>query len=289
MSKSWNRLKYRARLMLRRNPAGRSLTVFPDDLFLVSYPRSGNTWTRFLIGNLIYDSEPITFANVESRIPEIYLFPDWKLRSLSRPRVLKSHEYFDPRYQRTIYIVRDPRDVAVSAYHYSIKRRTIPEDQPISAFIPGFVKGDFFVDWATWGEHVASWHSTRSHKSDFLLLRYEDMLEDPVRELTKVCSLLNIEPDPARLKRAVELSSARRMRELEQAQSKKWKLTKNTRHDKPFIRQAKTGTWRDELPPESVQLIEAAWGDLMARLGYEVGMRSMAKEAADVGEPITGK
>src|SRR5881397_1861057 len=93
--------------------AGRRLTVFPDDVFIVSYPRSGNTWTRFLVGNLVYQDEPVTFANIESRIPEIYLFPDRVLRSLPRPRMLKSHECFDPRYQRVIYIVRDPRDVVV--------------------------------------------------------------------------------------------------------------------------------------------------------------------------------
>ena len=50
---------------LGRNPAGRSLTVFPNDIFLVSYPRSGNTWIRFLVGNLLNTSDPITFANVE--------------------------------------------------------------------------------------------------------------------------------------------------------------------------------------------------------------------------------
>jgi len=51
------------------------MTVFPDDLFVVSYPRSGNTWTRFLLGNLIYQDEPITFANVERRLPQFTYFP----------------------------------------------------------------------------------------------------------------------------------------------------------------------------------------------------------------------
>src|SRR5207245_11780408 len=77
------------RILLGKKPAGRALTVFPDDIFIVSYPRSGNTWTRFLIGNLVYHDDPVTFANVEARIPEIYLFPDRILRSLPRPRILK--------------------------------------------------------------------------------------------------------------------------------------------------------------------------------------------------------
>src|SRR6266446_2264927 len=76
-----------------RIPAGRQMTVQPGDLFIVSYPRSGNTWTRFLIGNLIYLDEPITFSNMESRIPSLYLFSDRQLRRL--PRIFKSHDCFD--------------------------------------------------------------------------------------------------------------------------------------------------------------------------------------------------
>src|SRR5258708_8153953 len=102
------------RVLTGRQIAGRGLTVFPDDIFLVSYPRSGNTWARFLLGNLIYQDDPITFSNLESRIPEIYFNRDRFLRELPRPRMLKSHECFQPHYPRVIYIVRDPRDVAGS-------------------------------------------------------------------------------------------------------------------------------------------------------------------------------
>ncbi len=116
--------------------AGRNLTVFDDDVFIVSYPRSGNTWTRFLIGNLLRLDEPATFANIESRVAEIYFNPDHELRKLPRPRLLKSHEPFQPRYPRVIYIVRDPRDVAVSFYHHNVKARNIPDGYPMDDFIP---------------------------------------------------------------------------------------------------------------------------------------------------------
>ena len=93
---------------------GRSITVFPDDIFLVSYPKSGNTWMRFLIGNLLHQDEPITFSNIELKVPDIYQNSNRKLLQISPPRILKSHEYFDPRYKKTICIVRDTRDIAVS-------------------------------------------------------------------------------------------------------------------------------------------------------------------------------
>src|SRR5207249_5512725 len=130
-----------------RKKAGRNLTVFGDDVFLVSYPRSGNTWTRFLIANLAHPNEPTNFANIESRIPEIYLFPDRVLLNLPRPRILKSHECFDPRYKRTIYIVRDPRDVAVSYYYYAIKRKRIEEGYPLDDFVPRFIAAEFDIAW----------------------------------------------------------------------------------------------------------------------------------------------
>src|SRR3979411_2209391 len=122
------------RVLTGRQMAGRNLTVFSDDVFLVSYPRSGNTWTRFLIGNLVHQDEPVTFSNIESRITDIYFHPDHRMRRLSRPRILKSHECFQPHYRQIIYIVRDPRDVAVSFYHHSVKARNIPDNYPMEDF-----------------------------------------------------------------------------------------------------------------------------------------------------------
>src|SRR5258707_11864652 len=108
--------------------AGRNVTVFDADVFVVSYPRSGNTWTRFLIGNLINPDVHLTFSNVESRIPEIYFNPDRKMRALPRPRVLKSHESFQPHYPRVIYIVRDPRDVAGLYYNHALEWGNVPDE-----------------------------------------------------------------------------------------------------------------------------------------------------------------
>src|SRR6202521_6227208 len=98
MSRILKHLSYSTRVLLGRINAGRGLTIFSGDRFLVSAPRSGRTWTRFLIGNLISASEPITFANIESRFPSIYICTDRQLRCLPRPRLLTSHEAFDPAY-----------------------------------------------------------------------------------------------------------------------------------------------------------------------------------------------
>jgi hypothetical protein len=264
------------RVLTGRQIAGRGLTVFFDDIFLVSYPRSGNTWTRFLLGNLIDPNDPVTFSNIESRIPEIYFNRDRFLRQLPRPRILKSHECFQPHYPHVIYIVRDPRDVAVSFYHHNVKARNIPDDYPMSSFIPRFIAGEFDRKFGSWRDNVLSWTLLRRDAPGFLMLRYEDMKLDPARELASVvaflerCSFRKIDSSAKAFERAIDLSSPERMRALERQGARHWVLTKGTRSDKPFVRSAAAGGWKSKLAPESVAAIESAWGDLMRNLGYEL-------------------
>ena len=248
----------------------RDITIFPDDVFLTSYPRSGNTWTRFLVGNLVHQDEAVTFLNVERLVPDMYKHSDRTLRHLPRPRIMKSHECFDPRYKRIIYVVRDPRDVAVSNYHWEMKQRSMGDSYAIERFVPRYIDGVYWGRLGNWSDHVTSWLSTRQGKEGFLLLRYEDMLADPAREMGKVAVLLGIDPAPERLARAADLSSADRMRKLEKTQGDKWVQTRYTRQDKQFVRKAASGGWQQILPSESVQMIESAWGDIMKTLGYEL-------------------
>ena len=264
------------RVLTGRQVAGRGVTVFPDDVFLVSYPRSGNTWTRFLLGNLIDQNQPVTFSNIESRIPEIYFNPDRWLRRLPRPRMLKSHESFQPHYPRVIYIVRDPRDVAVSFYHHNVKARNIPDDYPMVQFVPRFIAGEFDPKFGSWRDNVLSWTVLRKDDPGFLLLRYEDMKRDTAGVLSSVVAFLDrssfrkIDSNPEALRRTIELSSAENMRALEKQEASSWVLTKGTRSDKPFVRSATSGGWKTQLAPESVEAIESAWGGLMQELGYDL-------------------
>ena len=247
---------------------GRNLAVFPDDTFLVSFPKSGNTWARFLIANLVRPNEKIDFSNVNGVIPGPEVTPNRDLMRIPRPRIIKSHQYFDPRYKQVIYIVRDPRDVVVSQYHFQRKRKLVADGFPLADFVGKFLAGENCF-YGSWGEHVGSWLATRHGQQGFLLLRYEDMVADTAPELAKVAAFLNVSATPDRIAQAVQRSSADTMRQLEKSQAQLFTSTKNTRQDIPFVRAPKAGGWRDALPEESVARIEQAWGHLIRWLGYE--------------------
>jgi hypothetical protein len=263
------RLKWGFVWLMGRSRGGRNFPVFSDDVFIVSYPRSGNTWMRFLIANLIYSEQIITFANIERKIPDVYKATRRQLLQTPRPRILKSHEYFDPRYKKVIYIVRDPRDVALSYYHFARKYRKVEDDYPLERYIWRFIAGEV-DDYGSWKENVASWLATRQGSGSFLLLRYEDLLERALDELAKVTSFLGIERSPEQVARAVELSSADRMRDLEKEAASVWVNTKKTRKDIPFVGAANSGGWRSRLPEGLVTVIESAWGPLIESLGYDL-------------------
>ncbi|HVO63598.1 MAG TPA: sulfotransferase domain-containing protein [Terriglobales bacterium] len=246
-----------------------SLRILPDDVFLVSYPKSGNTWTRFLIANLLHPDREVGFGNLRELVPDPGSTKQREFDRLPRPRVIKSHRSYRPQYPRVIYIVRDPRDVAISQYHYQRKIGRISDDHTLEQFITDFVAGRSCRHLGSWAENVVSWVSTRNGNPGFLLLRYEDLMADTAHELARVASFLNISADATRLSRAIERSSKDKMRESEKAQGHLCTLT-NSRPDLPFVRAAKTGQWKSDLPGPCVQQIQAAWGHVMTWLGYEV-------------------
>lgn len=248
--------------------AGRNVMVRPQDIWLVSYPKSGNTWTRFLLAHLVYKGERIGFDNIEALVPDIYQHSEYHLQSMGSPRYLKSHEYFDPRYKRIILVVRDPRDIAVSYYYYKIKMGE-DDGMSMSDFVSRFIDGALGT-FGSWGENIGSWLGSRWGDHDVLLLRYEDMLEDTAAAIKKMARFLYIEVTEEEVLAVAEKCSFGSMRDLERTQGMHWKPLKQSRQDKMFIRSGKSGDWRTELRDDQAELISKSWKWQMEQLGYDI-------------------
>lgn len=278
-------LGYAMKYVLGKDVAGRNFFVRPDDTFLVSYPKSGSTWARFLVAALANPNETVSFANIDRLLPSISSRSKRDLGNRSGPRLIKSHEYFDARYQNVIYLVRDPRDVVLSQYRFFLKRGAIADGYALDRFVKRFVAGDL-NSYGSWGENVATWLVTQNGSKRFLLLRYEEMLRETERELMKVAEFLGLSVSPEHLARCVEQGSADRMRELEKKQGAQWVTTKGDRTDIPFVGTAKAGGWKSGLLDKHVAQIEGAWGPLMRHLGYEVSSESARKASAGAGSGV---
>jgi Sulfotransferase domain len=282
------KVRYLVKYLLGRDLAGRNFAIHPDDTFLVSYPRSGNTWTRFLIANLRYPNRQVSFGTIDELIPDACSQSKAGLKKSPRPRIIKTHEYFDPRYKKVIYIVRDPRDVVLSQYKWFLKCRALEDGYSLEQFVSRFIEGDMSI-YGSWGENVGSWLATRRENKSFLLLRYEDLVAETTHELQRVASFLGIAVSETDLSRAAELSSAARMREMEKKEGEVWIGTRGRRTDIPFVGGARAGSWKTDLPESSVRAIEEAWKPIMRLLKYELSQEQQAESSSEASVFATGQ
>jgi hypothetical protein len=234
------------------------------DTLLVSYPKSGNTWLKFMLGVLLA-GEVVDFDTSERIVASI---GDQRHAPPLTPgggRIVKSHEPYRRSVPsppvRAIHLVRDGRDVAVSYFHALARKGH--EFAGFSAYLEAFLRGD--VDpYGPWGDHVESWLGSPAAAEGLLLtLRYEDMLADPVRELARVASFLSVEAGDAELRAAVEANTADRMRERERDSE-----FHRREGERMFVRAARAGQWHEVFSDADARRFEERFGSALARAGY---------------------
>ena len=230
------------------------LALRKGDFLLAGFPRSGSTWTRHVLCNLISLNE-WNGREVESVLNETMpalgasnLFRPWPHSTI--PRVIKTHHRYSPLFGNipSIGIVRDPRDVMVSRYHL-IRDKRDELRQPFGAFIRGHRHG-----LETWFRHYTSW---RRHWR--LALRYEDMLADPHREFARLLNALGSSCRDGTLEEAIARSS------FQSLQSAERERKPTVGRDGLFFRSGSSGQWHDYFDEGD----QAYYRDLAKR--YDVG------------------
>ena len=230
-----------------------------DDVFIVSYPRSGNTWLRFFVANLIAPDEKITFRNIENYVPSIYKSAD-TLDAREGRRFIKSHNPCYELYPKLIYVYRDGRDALVSYYYYATGKNVFSGSFEEFAFSP------FVEQFTSWKEHVASAHDFASKYPDrILILRYEEMLTGTLSALIRVPTFLGLGYDAQAIAEAVEKSSFKHLQKIEKKSGGET-LGKGF----TFFRSGKSNQWQQHFNPELYLRFLRENGETLLRLGYRL-------------------
>lgn len=273
MAEPWAATRGAIKLALGlQRPAGRSVfPVFRDDLFLVSYPKSGNTWLRFLLGNLLWRDQEVTFETIESLVPDIYRRSNRELLVQPRPRVLKSHEPLDSRYPKVVYVVRDPRSVVVSYARYKARMGVLPDDASYDRAARRVFENGEPV--GTWQDHVEGWRAwSTDHPDRCLFIRYEDLLRRGLAELGRLAEFVAVDVDNERLEAALGASSLDAMKKLEKRAGTAWSdAARSAKPEIPFVRGGKLAEWKAELPDSTLEMVESRCSSAMKAFGYEPG------------------
>lgn len=273
--------------------------------WLASYPKSGNTWLRLVLnsyrlgGSTPDFSQKQDFAPIASsrrRFDELLgvassdLLPD-ELMTL-RPRMYerqateareslfnKVHDAWqltpggEPLFPATstlgaIYIVRDPRDVALSlaghlglsvdrAIDILLDERTLLCDQKLG------LKDQLPQRLGSWSQHVLSWIDLPAPWSP-LLLRYEDMLAKPWESFASVIKYCGWPLNDERLEQALDATRFDRLQAAEASHG----FSERPQRAARFFREGRAGGWRERLNEAQLRRIEEASEPLRARLAY---------------------
>ncbi|MDR3504842.1 MAG: sulfotransferase domain-containing protein [Acidocella sp.] len=263
-------------------------------VWLASYPKSGNTWVRAFLHNYItrpetahsinqltdfsvaecaapffrQPGETLTTEQVQAKRPSVHeeltrLHPDLVfVKTHNANLAMHGIPLCTPEHTAgAVYIVRDPRDVALSFAAFA--QKGVDEIIELMAS-PGAANASdelqVFELLSSWSEHVRSWVGAPRR----LLTRYEDLVAEPERYFARIIRFIGTgEVDQQRLARAIEFSSFKSLSAQETAEGYKAGGTSGK-----FFRQGKAGQWRERLTPAQAERITAAHGEVMQKLGY---------------------
>jgi hypothetical protein len=242
----------------------RHLRVRRGDAFLASYPRSGNTWLRFMLFEALTGT-PAGFHGVRRAIPHVNPYTDTRPLLTNGARLFLTHEQYGRHYRHAtaVYLVRDVRDVVISEYGRQQMNQSYAKN--LDHFLEDFLRGRIHR-FGSWTEHVAGWtrHAAIGDGS-LLIVRYEDLKADPARELSGVLRFLGEPRPPAVIREAVDNNNLEAMREKED----RVRLPE-ARPGFRFVNQGTSGSWRDQLDARQIRRIEEASGRFLERLGYDL-------------------
>jgi Sulfotransferase domain len=266
--------------------------------WIASYPKSGNTWLRAFLQNLV---QIMRGVDEEQSIGALERFCPWDARILyytkylSRPFendlkhiapirhlvqrdfanrssglvFVKTHwalgqflGYGSIDFSITagaLYIVRNPLDVAISFAHHMEKPIDFAIEFMCSPDAHVNGGGETVVDFlGSWSQHVDSW--TREPNPNVCVVRYEDMLADPEVWFGVLSRhIFNPAPTPEQIRKAIDRSSFQKLRGQEE------KLASDT---KRYFREGRAGQWTTSLTALQCERITSAHGKQMARFGY---------------------
>jgi hypothetical protein len=219
---------------------------YNDDIFIVSYPKSGTTLLQMIVYQLTSDGL-MDIPHIDAVSPHFEeTFLNRNISDLNRPRVLKSHLPYReaPRGPgRYIYVLRDGRDVAISYWHQL--QRHFPD---FGQFFADFTKGT--VPHGSWFSHVRDWVENRDGLNVHIV-KYEDLVSDMGTAIRGIATFLGIRLDEAVFVRVLSNCT------LESMRAQEGKFSLHTRdYNRPrtiMIRKGKAGGWRETIKQEDLE------------------------------------
>jgi len=249
--------------------------VRQDDVFVVSFPKSGTTWLQEITYQIktISNSKSGKLAvdvNMEDKFPFFeFMYPTHstpgleKIAGMSSPRFIKSHLHYhllpndlQKGTGKIIYIARSAKDVCASYFNHF---RMMSSHHRFSGTFPQFYKTfiNGTVGFGPWLDHVKLFWQHRADKN-VLFITYEELHQNPEAVIKRVADFLGCTLTSQQLKEIVRKTSFSEMKGNNLVNYSWWKevgVLRNT-DDVQFMRKGEIGDWKNYFDSEMSEEIE---------------------------------
>jgi len=175
-----------------------------EDVFIVGYPKSGNTWMQNIVAGLMFG---IDTTYLPDRLTQELVPPVANRKIFKRFldfTCFKSHELPQKNYKRVILLVRDGRDVMPSYKAMNDKMgKSWTLDQMINEGLGLYP--------CKWVDFYKQW-TENPYGSEIMVLKYENLRSNTFETLEEICAFLKIEREAELLNRIIEGNSFDKMR-----------------------------------------------------------------------------
>lgn len=233
------------------------------DYFLASFPKSGRTWLRFLLSHYLAavsgEEDVIDLVSMFSILPNFDLdpirgIPAFRFAgSIERvPKIWVTHLAYDKRLfldKPMVLIVRDPRDVMVSAFFHATRHKHRFEGQ-----ILDFIR-DEAIGASAMCRYLNGWATGISERRSHVV-SYEALYADPEGELIKTLTFLDLPIISSAVKSAVAAGDFSAMQVLEMQQGMPGHNYDRSDPDSRRMRRGMPGGFVDYLDGAALGLLE---------------------------------
>ncbi|XP_070581627.1 sulfotransferase 1C4-like isoform X2 [Ptychodera flava] len=264
----------------------RNFKIRDDDILIITFVKSGTTWMKEIISLILNGGniDAVKDIPIDVRVPYLefalsadedrvcagiqrhFMVPEnFSLDEMASPRAMNTHlrpEFLpagiEQKKTKIIYVARNPKDIAVSMYHFgqllleqNVNNSAAKACKNFEEFITDFLEFKsryqaVAYDGSKWHEHVLTWWNRR-HDDNVLFMKYEDLLRDLANGVHQIAQFLDIKLTDDVVKNIADHCCFNNMKKNKMALKSNYcenKLQGQPENISPFVRKGIAGGWK---------------------------------------------
>ncbi|KAM4631668.1 sulfotransferase 1C2-like isoform 1-T2 [Discoglossus pictus] len=229
-----------------------------DDILISTYPKAGTTWMQEIVDLIMVeaDVEKSMRAPCFLKVPFIDLITPKPMKfgvelanEMTSQRIIKTHlpiQLVPPSFWekncKVVYVARNAKDCMVSYFYFQQMNKGLPDPGSWNEYFTTFLEGK--VPWGSWFDHVIGWWKAKE-KHQILFVFYEDMIEDPKREIRKVMEFIQKDLSEEVLEKVYQHTTFQAMKENPMTNYSVLPKAVFDQSISSFMRKGKVGDWKN--------------------------------------------